>query len=658
MADPAPKGRSGGGGATAAPLLAAADLVRTHGARRVLDGVSLAVAEGERIGLLGANGAGKTTLLRILAGVEAPEDGRITRRRGLRLAYLPQETDVDPAATVAAAAASGQAERRARIAELEALDGRIGAAPDASTRARLLERRAEAEHEVERLGGLDPDRDVAVATAGLGLPHGDALCGSLSGGERRRVALARVLLAQPDLLLLDEPTNHLDAGTIDWLETWLATFRGAAVVVTHDRAFLDAIVSRMVEIDRGRLHEYEGDYERFLEERAERLEREEATDVSRRAYLRRELLWLASGVKAQRRKGKERVDRARALARELGEGPAVPSELEFRLPGGPRLGQKVLELDAAGKRAGERWLFRGLTLRLSAGERLGVVGRNGAGKTTLLRVMQGLEAPDAGRVVIGPSTRFAYVDQARVELDPEKTVYEEVAGDSEFVQIGPERISVRAYLTRFLFPGERQQHFIRGLSGGERNRVALAKLLRAGGNVLLLDEPTNDLDLATLRVLEEALVAFEGAAVVVSHDRWFLDRVATRVLGLDGDGDGRFAIAEGGYASWREAREAREAASPSAPSPAPSPRGVRPARALTAREKNELDGMEAAIEAAEAEIARLARLLEDGSLYADPSRRDEARALAASHSAAQARVSSLYARWDELERRREERAAS
>ncbi|HVY62801.1 MAG TPA: ABC-F family ATP-binding cassette domain-containing protein, partial [Planctomycetota bacterium] len=555
-----------------APLLAAEGVVRTAAARTILDEVSFTVGEGERIGLLGANGAGKTTLLRILGGLEAAEGGRVSRRRGLRLGFLAQDADLDAAATVAAELAAGQAPVLAQAAKLEALDERL-----------------EAEHAAER--------ERTLVAEHLGLPALDRVCGTLSGGERRRVALAKVLLARPDLLLLDEPTNHLDAETIDWLEEYILASGEAAVIVTHDRAFLDRVVTRIVEIDGAKLHEYPGSYARFLEERAERLEREEATETARRAFLRAELLWLKSGVKAQRRKGKERVDKVKALKAELGVKASIPQELEFRLPGGPRLGQKVLELDGVTKRLADRPLFEGLTVRLAAGDRLGVVGRNGAGKTTLLRIMQGLERPDAGAVTIGPNTRFAYVDQARAALDPAKMIYAEVAGDAQFVQIGEERTSVKAYLTRFLFPGGRQQERIGDLSGGERNRVAIAKLLRAGGNVVLLDEPTNDLDLQTLRVLEEALVAFEGAAVIVSHDRWFLDRVATRVLGIEPGG--RWQLVEGGYDAFRDfkAQRAAEAARPvAAPAAAAeASKGARPARALTAKERNELAGMEAAI---------------------------------------------------------------
>jgi len=645
--------------AAQAPLIQAENVRRTYATRTLLDAATFSILPGERVALVGVNGTGKTTLLRMLAGREQPEEGRVVRRKGLRMAVLEQEQPPPGTATVGDELRDGQRELRARLDEITSLDDRSAHETTAAGRAKLLERRAVLETEVEHMGGHDPDQELAILSSDLSLPAMGRSLSTLSGGERRRVALARALLERPDLLLLDEPTNHLDAETIEHLAERMTAAGGAAVFVTHDRAFIDDVATRIIELDRGRLHFYEGGYSSFLEEKALREARDASTDTARRAYLRHELLWLASGCKAQRCKGKERVARAVALRSEIGVNAPIPTELDFRIPSGQRLGERVLELTNVRKRMGDRTLFSGLNLRLGPGERIGIIGRNGLGKTTLVKLMLGLEKPDEGTVVAGPTTRPTYVDQNRVALDPEKTIYEEVAGERQFVQVGSEQILVKSFLARFLFPAERQQTRIKALSGGERSRVALAKILLSGGNFLLLDEPTNDLDLQTLRVLEEALVRFEGTAVIVSHDRWFLDRTATRVLAFEGDG--RLTIVEGGYEDWRTLRErrrveaaeaARQAKAGAAAASLEASKGARSQRTLTSKERNELAGMEAAIEKGEAEVARLGTALEDPALYAAGAKPAKAQALGLEMQAARAKVAALYARWEELEKQK------
>jgi ATP-binding cassette subfamily F protein uup len=589
------------------------DVHKSFGPRRVLDGVSFAVHERDRIGLIGPNGSGKSTLMRMLATREVePDDGAITLRRGLRLEYVPQEPRLPPAATVG-----------------------------------------------EVLGRDDevPEHERHVIAAALGLPSLRAEVGALSLGERRRVALARALLSGAELLALDEPTNHLDARTVEWLEERLAGRAGALLLVTHDRYFLDRVVTRTLELDRGQLYAHDGDYTAFLQRQAERLAVAAEHERVRAAFVRRELDWIRRGPAARTTKQKARIDRFDAAVAAGPGADAQPRGLTLRLPTGGRLGRTILELHGLGRRvttpAGTRALFADLTLTLKPGDRIGIVGANGAGKTTLIRTILGLEPPDAGRVVVGQNTTPAYLEQGRTELRDDLTVLAEVAGDSDHVHLEDGPVHVRTFLRMMGFADATADTPIAKLSGGERNRVQLARLLRRGGNLLVLDEPTNDLDLPTLGALEDALLAFPGCALIVSHDRWFLDRVATGILALEGDGEATFW--EGDWSSYAARRAARQrsaapppAASPSAPVAAAPARG-RPAgpRKLSFKERAELGGIEAAISAAEQRVTALEAELSDPATFKD--RGAEVPAAIAALEAARAEVERLFARWGELD---------
>ncbi len=627
---------------------------KSFGSRRVLEGVSFAIHEGDRIAVVGLNGSGKSTLVRLVAAEDGDVDaGLITRRRALSVAYVAQEPRLDVARTVGETLREGlraHTEAGARLATLEAeLSSLSGAKLDAA-----VEEQASLHQRIADLGGFDQEHEVRGIAAALELPALDRPVGSLSIGERRRVALGQALLLRPDLLALDEPTNHLDARTVEWLAARLAALPGALLLVTHDRWFLDRVATRILEIDRGRLHAYSGNYTDFLGQQAERLANESAREQARAAFVRRELDWIRRGPKARSTKQQARIDRfdqavaARPTAADRRAGP-----MTLRLPTGGRLGKTILELRGVSKSLGGKPLFRDLTLLLKPGDRIGVVGPNGAGKTTLVRTLLGQIAPDAGEVVVGLNTRFAFLDQGRADLRDDRTVLAEVAGDSEHVDLDDGPVHVRTFLRMMLFDDGFADTPVGALSGGERNRVQLAKLLRKGGNLLVLDEPTNDLDLQTLEVLEEALRDFPGCAVLVSHDRWFLDRVATGILAFEGDG--RVGFYEGDYSSWLERRAQVEAvAAKAARRTAPAGDGeaasaAPPARRLSYREKQELSGIEAAITTAETRAAALEVELGDLSLY--KSRAAEIPAMVAALAGARAEVERLYARWQELEHR-------
>jgi ABC transport system ATP-binding/permease protein len=548
------------------------------------------------------------------------------------------------------------------LAALERLHGELAAEQPPDRLERLLREQERLEAKLSELGGHDVDHRALALLHNLGIDRADAICGRLSGGEKRRTALARLLLTAPDLLLLDEPTNHLDAEVTDWLETFLLDAELPLVVVTHDRYFLDRLCTRIVEFDRGRLFEYDGGYRSYLVQRADRLEREGKQEQSRLNTLRRETEWVKRGPPARTTKAKARIDRHAAL---VAAAPApTASELEFMIPEGPRLGDFVLRLRGVGKCFGERVLLRPFDLDLGPGQRLGIVGRNGVGKTTLLKLCLGQLAPDQGQVAIGPTVTFAGIDQIRSALDPNKTVLQEVAGGNDYVVVAGRGVRIETFLEQFLFPGAMKLARIDSLSGGERNRVLLAKLLCAGGNVLVLDEPTNDLDLASLRALEDALLAFPGAAIVVSHDRWFLDRIATRVLHLDGSGAVRQHAGDLSLLLEhleREQRERDDAASVAAAaakakaaaqaSRASATAGDKP-RKLSTREQQELAELPAKIEAAERELAAVDQGLQDPAVYtaAGRARFDE---LTQQRSTLPPRIQTLYGRWEELEARAE-----
>jgi len=635
-------------------LLSVRDVVKGYDARQLLRGVTLQIEDGERVGLLGRNGTGKSTLLRILAGQEAPDSGERVMRRDLRLGYLEQEPYLNESAPIRDEIRSGLAGRTKVLSDLDEVHEAL-AHPELTTERMesLLARQARLEDRLALLGGHDVEHRVEWIADSLRLPGPDTMCGVLSGGERRRVALARLLLSGPELLLLDEPTNHLDALVVDWLEDFLLETETPLLMVTHDRYFLDRVVHRIVELDRGELRSYEGGYGDYLVQRAARLEAEERAEQSRLNILRRETAWMKRGPPARTTKAKARIRRYAQIVSDEREAP--PAEVLFSIPPGPKLGNRALRLQRVAKRFGDRTILEPLDLELGPGTRLGVVGRNGAGKSTLLKICSGELAPDSGTVDIGPTTKIAAVDQLRTDLDPNKTVIQEVAGPNDHVKYGDRLVRVESFLDQLLFPGPLKHALVGRLSGGERNRLMLAKLLTQAGNLLILDEPTNDLDLATLRVLEEAILEFPGAVIVVSHDRYFLDRVANKVLYLDGNGksiqhEGAVSdllkrLGDQRTRTTDESRSTKPAASESVAAPAPESSTSK--KKLSYREKQELDALPAQIAAAEETLAVLDRELSDPSLYEKPGAKLED--LTRKRSAAQARVDTLYSRWQQLE---------
>jgi ATP-binding cassette ChvD family protein len=544
-------------------ILSASGLTKTAGGRDILKDLSFSLFADAKVGIIGRNGSGKSSLLRILAGEEAPTEGSVVPVPGLTRGYVPQEPRLDETTDVRQNLERGVAHVRDLLARFDRVNERLAEDLTPEGMEETLAEQARIQEEIDRRDAWEVDRHLEVASEALRLPPPDAAVRVLSGGEKRRVALAVACLSHPDLLLLDEPTNHLDAETVEWLENFLRTYHGAWLLVTHDRYFLDHATNQMVEIDRGRIHVYQGNYSGYLEERSRRLAVEEKQDSARRRVLERELEWIRSTPKARTAKSKARVQRYRELEAEANAAEGARGVVELRLPTGPRLGDRVLSIRGLRKAYGDRVLIDGLDLDLPAGGIVGVVGPNGMGKTTLVRMIMGLETPDAGTITLGANTVFCYVDQGRESLDPAKTVFDEVAEGKDTIRVGREDVNVRTYLSWFQFRGPEQQAVVGTLSGGERNRLQLAKHLKRGGNVLVLDEPTNDLDLQTLRVLEEALQAFAGSAIVVTHDRYFLDRVATHVLAFEGDA--KVWWSEGTYEHYRERKAERDAEAGVAP---------------------------------------------------------------------------------------------
>jgi ATP-binding cassette ChvD family protein len=510
--------------------------------QQVLTDISLSFLPGAKIGVLGYNGAGKSTLLRIMAGLDAEFDGHAQLASDATAGMLEQEPELDPAKDVRGNVEEGAAEIRDLLDRFNELSMNYS--------EETADEFAAVQERIDAVDGWNLDTTLEVAMDALRCPPADADIATLSGGERRRVALCRLLLRQPDLLLLDEPTNHLDAESVAWLEAHLRDYPGTVVAVTHDRYFLDNVAGWILELDRGRGVPYEGNYTGWLEQKQKRLETEARQETTRRKTIERELEWVRMNASARRNKPKARLNAYEAL---LAQDRNVRlDQVQIHIPAGPRLGEVVVEAENLTKAYGERLLIDGLDFKLPRGGIVGVIGPNGAGKTTLMRMIAGQEQPDSGALRIGDTVELAYVDQSRDALDPDKTVWEEVSGGDEQIELGDRRVNSRAYVAGFNFKGTDQQKKVAKLSGGERNRLHLAKLLRSGGNLLLLDEPTNDLDTDTLRALEEALLAFAGCAVVVSHDRWFLDRIATHVLAFEGDSQVRWF--EGNFEAYESFR--------------------------------------------------------------------------------------------------------
>ena len=613
-------------------VASATNLVVRFGNQVVLDHATLTILEGERIGLVGRNGSGKSTFLQIAAGLMPPDAGELNRRRELVVGYMPQLFELDEGATVHANILAGAQNVLDLIEEYER-------APSGSARSGLLL------DQIAHFDGWNLEHRIKSLITNLHAPDPEGVVRNLSGGEKRRVALCRALLARPDFLILDEPTNHLDTESIEWLEDFLARYSGTCLFVTHDRYFLDRIATRVVELSRGKFYNYAGNYTDYLLARAERQAVEEMQEDKRQKFLKRELEWVRKAPRARRTKSVDRVERYFEMAAQ--DGPEAALDVDLIIPPAPKFANRVIELRKVGIELGGHKLFENLSHNLGVGERLGIVGRNGLGKSTLLKIMLGQLRPTSGAVEIGTRTEINYVDQNRLLLDDAKTVWEEVGEGSEFVRLGEESITLRGYLRRFLFTEERINTKILQLSGGERSRVLLAKILKRGGNVLILDEPTNDLDLGTLRLLEEALVAFGGSVIVVSHDRYFLNRVCTAILAFEGEGVLRYGVGNYDYYLEKRAAEVKAVAQvtdfPRIPDAAPRPAAR--LRKLKWKEERELEGMEAAILAAEDDVVRLEGSFNEPDLKANAA--DYAR-LGVELRAAHDRVARLYARWEEL----------
>jgi ATP-binding cassette subfamily F protein uup len=628
-------------------ILTATEITISYGDRTVLAAATLAIEEGDRIGLVGRNGCGKTTFLRILAGLQSPDSGDVTRRRELVVSYLPQDFMLDAAKSVLENIRDGAKPVLDLIAEFESL-------------AHDSKRHEELEHRIAALEGWTLDRRIETAMSHLNCPAGDRRIETLSGGEKRRVAMCRALVSDPDLLILDEPTNHLDPESIEWVAEFLDEFHGSFLVVTHDRYFLDRVARRMVELSDGRFFSHAGNYTDYLLDKAERQAADATIEHKRQMFLKKELAWVRQGPRAQRSKQKDRFERYYDTAAQ--DGPVIEEDVELCIPPPPQLGNRVVELSNLGMELGGRTLFRGFNFTFANGQRIGVAGRNGLGKTTLLKIIIGQLAPTEGSVKTGQLTKFNYVDQGRIQLREERTALEEVSDGTEFVIFGDSKISLRAYLKRFLFADDRITTQVKHLSGGERSRLLLARILKNGGNFLILDEPTNDLDLPTLRVLEEALIAFPGTVLVVSHDRYFLNRICTDVLAFEGDGKIHHSVGDYDYYLEKKKRQAAAASRESEAilatnkisalsrvAGAKATKTAPPAkpRKLSFKEARELEGMEAQIHAVDAEIARIEGLFAAPDFHRTHA--TQTSQLTATLAAAKDKLAKLYARWEELE---------
>ena len=516
--------------------------------RTIIKDISLSFFPGAKIGLLGLNGAGKSTVLRIMAGVDPDFEGEARPQPGTRIGYLPQEPELDETKTVREIVEEGVKETRDLLVRFDEISMQFAEPMDDDAMNTLLAEQADLQDAIEAANGWDLERTLEVAADALRLPEWEASIAHLSGGERRRVAICRLLLSSPDMLLLDEPTNHLDAESVGWLERFLTEFPGTVVAITHDRYFLDNAAEWILELDRGYGIPWKGNYSSWLEQKDERLQQEQSREKALQRSIHSELEWVRSNPKGRRAKSKARLQQFEELTNQ--DVQKRNETHEIFIPPGPRLGEQVIEIENLNKGFGDRLLIENLSFSIPRGAIVGVIGGNGAGKSTLFRMLTGQEQPDSGTIQIGPTVDMAYVDQSRDSLNGERAVWEEISDGQEFIEVGNYKTQSRAYVGRFNFRGSDQQKRVMDLSGGERNRVHLAKLLRSGGNVLLLDEPTNDLDVETLRALEEALLEFPGCAVVISHDRWFLDRIATHMLAFEGDSHVEWF--EGNYSEYEE----------------------------------------------------------------------------------------------------------
>ena len=614
-------------------IVSASELCVSYSSHTVLDGATLAIQKGDRIGLVGRNGCGKSTFLKILAGEAVGDSGEVNCKRGLVTGYLPQNFELNDEASVYDNVLAGAQYTLDLINEYETIPA------DSDRSAEVLD-------EITHLEGWDLEHRATTLLSHLHAPDAERIVGNLSGGEKRRVSLCRALLAKPDFLILDEPTNHLDTESIEWLEKFLARYTGTCLFVTHDRYFLDRIATRIVEIRQGKCDSYQGNYTDYLLSRAERDMADARNEHKRQRFLSRELEWVRRGPKARSTKAKDRMDRYFEIADQ--EAPEQELDVDLIIPVPPKLGNKIIEVEDVGMAYDDgQWLFSNVSLKIEGGQRLGIVGRNGMGKSTLLNIMLGQLEPLQGKVDIGMKTEINFIDQNRLLLDDDKSVFEEVGEGQENVQLGKETIGLRAYLRRFLFTEERINTKIGLLSGGERSRVMLAKILKKGGNVIVLDEPTNDLDLNTLRLLEEALCAFKGSVIVVSHDRYFLNRVCTDILAFEGDGVVDYQV--GNYDYYLEKKAARAATGKlykASPANKKTERKERP-RKLKWAEAKELETIEEEILAAEQTLAQLEAQFNAPDFYEKHG--DNWQALETELNEAKAKVPKLYSRWEELE---------
>ncbi|MCH5276309.1 MAG: energy-dependent translational throttle protein EttA [Desulfovibrionaceae bacterium] len=528
-------------------------VTKRHGQKEVLKDISLGYFYGAKIGVLGLNGAGKSSLLKIMAGVDKAFDGEVVVAPGYTIGYLEQEPLVDETRTVREVVEEGVREVVTLVREFNDINARFAEPMDADEMDALIERQGKVQERMDALNAWDLDARLEMAMDALRCPPAETPVSVISGGERRRVALCRLLLQNPDILLLDEPTNHLDAESVAWLERYLQNFAGTVIAVTHDRYFLDNVAGWILELDRGRGIPWKGNYSSWLEQKEKRLAQEEKSDAERRKTLLRELEWIRMSPKGRHAKGKARIHAYEAMLSH--ESERLAPDLEIYIPPGPRLGKTVIEAHGLSKAMGDKILMDKAEFIVQPGAIVGIIGPNGAGKTTLFKMLTGQEQPDEGQLMVGETVRFAYVDQGRDSLTPGKTVYEILSEGRDVIRLGGQEINARAYCSRFNFTGADQQKKVDVLSGGERNRVHLARMLKSGANVLLLDEPTNDIDVNTMRALEDALENFAGCVLVVSHDRWFLDRIATHILAFEDEG--RVSFCEGNYSEYEEDRRKR-----------------------------------------------------------------------------------------------------
>ncbi len=625
-------------------ILGLQNATKRFGAQTILEDASLTIHEGDRVGLIGRNGSGKSTLLRIFTGLDAPEEGFVTMRQGLRVAMLQQQCALSAASTVGEALRAASASVRALLDEHQRLSSDWA---HTHGNPQLEERLSALQHELDLADAWNLESTIKRIATELALPPEDRRVSDLSGGELRRLDLAATLLQKPDVLLLDEPTNHIDIDSIQWLETFLAAYRGTCILVTHDRYFLERVVNRIVELTNARLYSYPGNYEVYLERKAAREIIEAQTEQNRRSFLRRELDWIIRGPKARATKQKARIKRFDDLD-EQGPPPRDRA-FDFAIPEPPRLGKIAIETKAISFAYGDAPLFQDFSFILQKGMRVGVLGPNGCGKTTLLRVLMGVEAPQSGLVIMGETAQFLYVDQSHEEINPAHTILQHVTGGAEYMEVNGQRLFIPSYLEKFLFDRATLRMPMENLSGGERNRIDLAKKLLRGGNILILDEPTNDLDLYTLRVLEEAVLAFQGCAILVSHDRFFLNRACTHILSFEQNGE--VVLVAGNHDDYlRYARERTEAKALAQPKPVkerpPKPEAPKGKR-LSWKEKQELATIEASIHEAEAEVQRLEDCIHEPKFYEQPYAKVQETLEAL--DAAKARVEERYTRWAELD---------